>query len=173
VPLTLDTQNLHPTTEACLLAMQRLQDTCEFSTILDIGCGNGILSVVAAHAWDARVLAADISPNAVKDATATVAAYRLEDRIRVIRSDGFSDPQISAGAPYDLVVCNLLADLLLRMAPDVKNSLAPGGYAILSGSLSWLAEGVKQAYLDLGFEIVEEITLAPWVAYLARHKAVT
>ena len=163
-----DTGNLHPTTELSLGALQRMQERGDFSRILDMGCGSGILSVVAAHGWDAKIMATDISPNAVADARQTMLAYGLQERVTVVRSDGFSAPEIGAQAPYDLIVCNLLADILVRIAPEVKSHLAPGGYAILSGSLTWLAENVEKTYAALGFEIIEKIEHSPWHAYIVR-----
>jgi ribosomal protein L11 methyltransferase len=170
--LAIDTQNLHPTTELSLEALQWLQVREGFANILDIGCGNGILSVVAAHAWETKVLAVDISPNAVADTEKTIGEYGLEEQVTVLRSDGFSHPEMHARAPYDLIICNLLADILVRIAPEVKKSLRPGGYAVLSGSLAWMSENVEKGYSSLGFEIVKKIEKSPWCAYIMRYNVI-
>lgn len=169
MPLAINTQNLHPSTAACLEMMQALQEH-PFTNILDIGCGNGILSLVAAHAWPGDVLAVDIAQKAVDETLRAIASYGLQDRVNAIRSDGFSHPLISKTAPYDLILCNLLADVQLRFALDIKNHLAQGGFCILSGILEWRAGEMEQAAVELGLAIESKIVFSPWVAYTLHLK---
>lgn len=172
--LAIETQNLHPSTLLCLEALQTVHERGEPQRILDLGCGNGVLGIIAAQLWpEAEVLAADISEKAVADAQRAVSQEGLSERIKVVRSDGFSSALIAQKGPYNVILCNLIADLLLLIAPDVKKHLAPNGYAIIAGSLSWRAETVKQAYKDLGFEIIEKYEDSPWTAYLLCHKSET
>ena len=170
MPIALDTQGLHPTTDACLEMLQSLQDNHEFSRILEIGCGNGILSIIAASIWDAPVLAVDISQKAVEDTRHAVVEYELEDLITVERSDGCSHPSVARNAPYDLVICNLLADVLLQIAHDVVNLIKSDGYCLFSGMLEWRSQEVVNVYESLGFEIIQKKTFSPWQLLLLRHK---
>lgn len=172
--LQLETQNLHPSTLLCLEALQRLHLSHDCHDILDLGCGNGILSVVAAQIWPkAQVVAADISPKAVDNANAVFKEKQLESHVRAIRSEGFSHPLIGERAPYDLIFCNLLASVLLPYAPDIKKHIKTGGYVILSGIQAWQGTGIEHAYKGLGFEIIDKIELSPWLAYIACHKKET
>lgn len=162
MPIALTAQGAHPSTELCLEALQWLQSRAECANILEIGCGNGILSVAAAAAFGAPVLAADISPNAVADANENIAAHGLDGMVSVIRADGLNHKEIRARAPYDLIIANLLPELHVRLAGEIRTHLAPGGHLLLAGSLAWLAEGVEQAYTGLGFELIEKFDNPPW-----------
>ncbi|MDX1975642.1 MAG: 50S ribosomal protein L11 methyltransferase [Rickettsiales bacterium] len=171
--IAINTQNLHPSTEACLEAMQWLHAQQAFSQILDMGCGNGILSVTAAAIWDAQVLAVDIAPKAVQDTQATIAEYALEGRVQALHSDGFYNPNVGKAAPYDLIMCNLLADTLLSMAKTIQKHLKADGFCIFSGILTWRAAEIEQAFTALGFEFIHHITRNPWECFVLRHRPAT
>lgn len=160
--------NLHPSTELCLRALAWFSEKQDFSRVLDMGCGNGILSLTAAGLWDARVLAADISENALADTKAAIDRYHLQKRVAVVRSDGFSNPEIAENGPYDLIICNLVAELLVKFAKDIKANLKPGGYIILGGALTWLYPQVKTVISGLEFEIKQEFYSSPWHALIAQ-----
>lgn len=173
MPLSVDISGAHPATELCLEALQWLHDGYDFTNILDMGCGNGILGSVAASVWRAAVLAVDISPKAIEDTRRHIAASNLEALVTPLRADGFSDPKIRARGPYDLIIFNLLAQSLVRMARDVTSHLSPSGIALLSGIRSWEVAGTQEAYAGLDFEIIKEMHNSPWHLLIARHKAVT
>src|SRR5438128_825301 len=137
MPLKIDTAGLHPSTESCLKALEWLDARAEFANILDMGCGNGILSLAAASIWDANVLAVDISEKAIEDAKRAIAAYGLEERVTALRSDGFAEAEIRVRAPYDLIICNMLADFQLANAKNIQSCVKKGGYCLLSGILTW------------------------------------
>jgi len=160
--INLSVEGLHPTTVSCLEAMQWLAQRHRFASILDMGCGDGMLSVMAVHWWQARVLAADISAQAVADAQAVIASRELDTQIQVVRSDCFTHAAIAQEAPYDLIIFNLLAEPVLRLAPEVKMHLGANGIAIVSGILAWLEPGVVRAYEGLGFRIIHRVTREPW-----------
>ena len=168
MPLAIETEGLHPSSELCLQALQWLHEQRDFRNVLDMGCGNGILSAVAASVWDAKVLAVDISEKAIADAEQNIAAYELTERVTPLRSDGFSAPEISRRAPYDLILCNMLAEFTVETARRLKTCLAPDGICILAGILAWKAEPVEMTYSALGFETIKEFTNSPWRAYIMR-----
>ncbi|MFW0777226.1 MAG: 50S ribosomal protein L11 methyltransferase [Rickettsiales bacterium] len=171
--IKIDTEGLHPSTICCLEALQWLHEREAFSSILEIGCGNGILSAAAASIWGAEVLAADISPKAVDDTQAYIKQHGLEQAINVIRSDGFNHPDIVENTPYELIICNLLAELQLRFAKDARKHCKIDGYLLLSGILEWKKTEVEQVYTRLGFEIAHKTTSSPWVTMVFRHITAT
>lgn len=164
--LAIDTQNLHPSTLACLELLTWLHERATFHKALEIGCGGGILSLATASIWGAQVVAIDISENAVYDTQAAAKAHGLESLVTVLRSDGFSHPAIAESAPYELILCNVLAELQTRLAQDIKKHVIPGGHILLSGILAWKAEATLQVYTGLGFEIAYKIEKSPWISCL-------
>ncbi len=170
----LETQNLHPATLLCLQALQDLPENFRPASVQDLGCGNGILSIVSAEIWpEAQITAVDISPKAVADAEAAVRERKMENRVFVHRNDVFLHlkPDFTRAMPtFDLSLCNLLADIVIPAAPDLKKSVSFGGYIILSGILAWKAPPIESAYTGLGFEIVRKYENSPWVCYTLCHK---
>ena len=171
--LKVDTAGLHPSTALCLEAMQHIQEYDYFENILDMGCGNAILAVIAASIWDARAVAADISEKAITDAQEHIARNRLESHITLVRSDGFAHPAIRSHAPYQLIICNWIAQQLIEAAPHFRSLADVQGYCILGGVLSWLAEPVITAYTTLGFTVEKQWENSPWQAYLLKFPSVT
>src|SRR5690349_17071803 len=114
---------LHATTESVLIALKSLRDEGQppgLYNILEIGCGSGLVSIVAANLCaDSGILACDISPQAVDDAAYNVQQHGLAERITVIRADGYDHAAIREQAPYDLVICNLLAENIIKDSPHV------------------------------------------------------
>ncbi len=159
----------HPSTEAALTAMRGLS-LCP-KRVLDVGCGSGLLSFAATALWPGcTVVACDISAQAVADTQANIDAHDLSAHIRVYRSDGLSHPEIQASAPYDLIVCNLLAETLVAHARTILNALMPEGMAVLSGILAWRLPQVIQTYQALGAPLVEEISVQQWRAVVVGNK---
>lgn len=163
-------EGMHPTTESCLEALQWLHQQKDCKNVLDMGCGNGILSVAAASIWGASVLAVDIAPKAIEDTKSMATSYALDTLIRVERSDGFHNPLIKNNSPYDLILFNLLAEPIIAMAPMVKEHLCAQGHCILSGILAWEAEAVKNTYNALGVDFIKEYKGSTWHCYVACHK---
>jgi ribosomal protein L11 methyltransferase len=168
--IAISTEGMHPTTESCLEALQWLHTQGPRHHILDMGCGNGVLSVTAASIWGAQVLAVDIAPKAIDDTRHMISAYQLEELITAERSDGFSNPLIAKHSPYDLILFNMLGESITRMAADVRQNLAPDGMLILSGILAWEVEAVQSTYTTLGFEFIKDFVTTPWYSFIACHK---
>ena len=100
--------------------------------ILDMGTGTGILAIAAAKMWRVPVVAADLDLNSVRVAAENMRLNSVSSLVRCIPSDGYRAPAISRNGPYDLILANILARPLSRMAPRLARNLAPGGVAILS-----------------------------------------
>jgi ribosomal protein L11 methyltransferase len=161
----------HGTTQGCLRLADRLGESgFRPEKIADIGAGTAVLAMAAAKLWpEARVIASDIDPLAVEVARANLAPNGLEGRIECLEATGFEHGRLRAEAPYDLIFANILKGPLLTLAPDMADSLRPGGYAILSGLLTPQAEEILLRYGDAGLilEFTEEI--GEWSNLLLRR----
>ncbi|MEM6710583.1 MAG: 50S ribosomal protein L11 methyltransferase [Pseudomonadota bacterium] len=142
----------HSTTRLCLEALAQTLE--EGSTVLDYGCGSGVLGLAALALGAETVWAIDYDPQALV-ATAENAVY-----------NGFSvakapqhDAQLTVGTPaaltthlqFDMIVANILANPLIELAPRLSGALRPGGRLLLAGLLSSQADDVRTAYGDLRF----------------------
>jgi ribosomal protein L11 methyltransferase len=171
--MTVEIAGLHPATVCCIEALQWLHGQRQCANILEIGCGSGVLSVVAAGLWQAGVLAADIAPQAVADTQQLSREQGMAGRITAIRSDGFKEPLIRKRAPYDLIICNLLAEPIAQWAPEMQSHLTKDGVCLLSGILAWLAPTLEDTYKSLGFEIIHTISRSPWMTYVMRNQSLS
>jgi len=167
--IAIDASTLHPSTRLALAALEWLETLSEPENILEIGCGNGILSLTAAQLWQARILACDISENAVADTTKNVAEYAPGRDISVIRSDGLKHPQIRAQAPYGLIIANLLAPWQVQMATEIKKCLAEGGNILFSGILAWQQEGLIEALKAIDIHIIQLFSENEWQCVIGCH----
>jgi ribosomal protein L11 methyltransferase len=139
----------HATTSGCLAMLDGLAART-FANVIDIGTGTGILAFAARHLWaDAAILATDIDPMAV-DVTGENAAINGVERIDLIVADGALDDAITARAPYDLLIANILAGPLVSMAPEVAAIAAPGAAIVLAGLLDTQRENVVAAFAACG-----------------------
>ena len=128
----------HPTTAACLAALDRLRcrtgPAARPRAVLDLGAGTGILALAAARLWPGiRVAAGDIDPAAAALLARNARSNGL--RIRAVQADGPAHPGLRAAAPYDVILANLLYRPLMRFAPEIARLAAPGGLVVLSGIL--------------------------------------
>ncbi|RZI46143.1 50S ribosomal protein L11 methyltransferase [Candidatus Finniella inopinata] len=148
----------HQTTSGCLQAISDLRHD-DFKTLLDMGCGSGILAIALAKAWpDATVIAVDNDPESVR-----VTRYNCDlndcPDIQALVSEGFDQlslPQV------DLIVANILAKPLCHMAPMMGQTIAQNGWVILSGLLERQQNDVMEAYQREGFKLVKTYPLDTW-----------
>ena len=142
----------HPSTAGCLKALGAL-DTAPRS-VLDMGCGSAILSIAAARLWDCDIIAADNDPLALAFAQRQIAENGLAGRIHLVCAHAFS---AFPGAPFDLVIANILARPLIDMAPSIHT-----GTVILSGFLEDQAAPVLDAYRQAGYAPRATTTVDSW-----------
>jgi ribosomal protein L11 methyltransferase len=127
----------HPTTRLCLAALDELVGPG--TTVLDVGCGSGVLAVASARLGAGQVVAVDIDPAAV-EATAANAARNG------VAVDASLDPPAAVDGRFDVVVANIGAAALVALAPALVARLAPGGTLVLSGLLDPPPPAVAAAF---------------------------
>ena len=154
----------HATTYGCLAALDQLARTHTFRRILDLGCGSGILAIAAARAWSkARILGVDIDARSVEVAAENARLNRASERISFVCGAGVDAPPVRQAAPFDLVVANILAAPLIRLAPDVNRVAdTPQGIVVLSGLLTREAPAVQAAYRAQGFALLAHRRYDGW-----------
>lgn len=166
----------HPTTEGCLLAMQMIATACRKAPkrILDMGCGSAILAMAAARIWPAaHLMAADNDPVAVRVAAGNVRRNRLApQRVRCVVSNGFDGRDVRRDGPYDLVLANILAGPLRRMAPDLVPHTSRHGWIVLSGILNEQANAVERAYAMAGARCWSMLRIGEWTTIVMRRSAI-
>lgn len=151
----------HETTRLCMQLMERYR---EGARLLDVGCGSGILSIGGALLGFGDVLGVEIDPDAVKVAKENVRSNGFDGAIRVIEGDLTEGVDFTA----DMVVANLMADLVVRLAADCKKHLKEGGIFISSGILTEKEDEVAKAIKDAGFTIIQIAEEGEWCAIAAK-----
>jgi ribosomal protein L11 methyltransferase len=155
----------HGTTLLCLEAIVDLFDRGEAPhSILDVGTGSGILAMAAAILGATRVLACDIDPLACEVAEENCRKNQLENLIRVT-----SAPLDQLPGRYDVVVANILAEENIRLADQLVQHLAPGGYLFLSGILKEKERLVCNGFSDQPLELLAISQQDEWVCLTWRH----
>lgn len=158
----------HGSTSGCLLAVDRLAPRWKRPRVLDLGCGSGILGIAAAKVWRVPVVGADNDPVAVRTAVGNARINGLGRRLRGIVSTGFGNPRLAG--PYDLVLANILANPLVRLARPMAARLAPGGRAVLAGLLAGQERLVLQAYRCQGLALERRFRRGDWSTLVLAKK---
>ncbi|PHR19055.1 MAG: 50S ribosomal protein L11 methyltransferase [Hoeflea sp.] len=131
--------------------------------VLDLGTGSGVLAIAAAMLGPVTILATDIDPVATRVARENVRHNRVAEQIRCVTATGFHSTAFTDSGPFGLIIANILARPLMRMAPDIKRHLAPGGSVILSGILASQRWQVLAAYNGQGMRHVKTLWRNGWV----------
>ncbi|EGR2127148.1 50S ribosomal protein L11 methyltransferase [Vibrio cholerae] len=131
----------HPTTALCLEWLDNLD--LSGKTVIDFGCGSGILAIAAIKLGAAKVIGIDIDPQALLASKDNAARNGVEDQIEV-----YLPKDQPEGLVADVVVANILAGPLRELSPIIKGLLKPGGQLAMSGILDTQAESVAEFYRD-------------------------
>jgi ribosomal protein L11 methyltransferase len=164
---------LHPTTRLCLAGIESLHERglVEGAHVLDVGCGSGILAIAAARLGAAQVLGVDTDPVAVEATAANARRNRVARRVRARRGS------LPAGeGPFELVLANLIASLLVTLAAQLHAATRPGtgragsgGRLLASGIFVDREPEVRRALLAAGFHMVGRAAEGDWVALEAER----
>ena len=174
VPLILDPgltfgTGSHATTQLCLTALEKAVRGGE--KVLDLGCGSGILSIAALKLGAKTAVAVDIDDKCLDVAYENAALNGIgKDTYTVKVGDVLGDEALRAelGSGYDIVLANIVADVIIGLAPMVHSLLAPGGLFLCSGIIDDRAEEVAEHLRKAGLEITETRSDDGWFAYTCR-----
>ena len=159
----------HATTRLCLTALEKHVRGGE--TVLDLGCGSGILSIAALLLGADRAAACDIDEKCMDVAYENAALNGVgRDRYTVRWGDVVTDRALrrELGGPYDVVVANIVADVIKALASTVRPLVREGGIFLCSGIIDDRAEEVAQCLRDNGWTIAETRSSEGWFSYLCR-----
>lgn len=152
---------LHPTTRLCLAALESLADRGALAgaRVLDVGSGSGILSIGAALLGARSAVAVDVDPIAVEATAANARRNRLG---RVVSARAGSVP--TGDGPFDVVLANLIASLLVSLADGLAAELRPGGVLLASGIFADREPEVAAALAARGLSVARRLAEGDWVA---------
>lgn len=153
----------HGTTAGCLEMLTSVVRARRPRNALDLGTGSAVLAIAVARLARIPVLATDIDPVAVRVARENARLNRVARLVDCVTATGFGHPAFARSAPFDLIVANILARPLMRLAPQMAAHLAPGGSIVLSGILDRQRRAVIAAYAGQRFRHVRTIHREGWV----------
>ena len=161
---------MHETTQLCIRQIKKyVTDT---TRILDVGCGSGILGMLALKFGADYSVGTDLDPCAIDATHENMKENGVsKDRYEVMIGNIIDDKEIQDRVgyeKYDIVAANILADVLVALTPVIVNQLKPGGIYITSGIIDDKEEVVKQAVSDAGLELLDVTCQGEWVCVTAR-----
>lgn len=173
----------HETTKLCILNIKKYMQPG--ATLLDVGCGSGILTIIGRKLGAKTAVAIDIDENAVSASKencdvnqleavfcqSSDSATRTEGRIELFDGNVIGDRELRERIglnSYDFVVANILADIIIPLSAVVGEFMKPGAYFISSGIIDMKAEEVKEAIVKNGFIIEEITTMGDWTSIVAK-----
>ena len=152
---------LHPTTRLCLAALEPLADDGRLTgaRVLDVGCGSGILAIAALRLGAASALGVDTDPIAIESTEANARRNGLTRRTRAwVGSLPSGEP------PFDVVLANLIAGVLVPLAPALRLEIADGGTLLASGIFIDREAEVRAAFQAAGLVVSHRLVEGDWVA---------
>lgn len=159
----------HGTTAGCLEMIESVTRAHTPRNALDLGTGSGVLAIAVAKLKKIPVLATDIDPVAVRVAAENARLNGIVSGMALETAPGFHSSAFRKHGPFDLIIANILARPLIKMAPQLATHLAPGGDVILSGILAAQRWKVIAAYNGAGLAHIRTIWRNGWVTIHLRH----
>lgn len=161
---------MHETTQLCIRQLRKYVKPG--AQILDVGCGSGILGMLALKFGAAHSVGTDLDPCAIDATHENMKANGIrEDQYEVMIGNIIDDKEVQDKAgyeKYDIVAANILADVLVPLTPVILHQLKKGGIYITSGIIDDKEETVTEAVRAAGMEILEVHHQGEWVSVTAR-----
>lgn len=161
----------HQSTAGCLTAIDRLYvDGRRPLHPVDVGTGSGILGIALALSFSVPTLATDIDPTAVRVANENASVNGVSHLFNAVVADGIADVPVCRDAACDLIIANIFAQPLIKLAPAAAAALDAGGHAVLAGFRLTETDAVADAYREAGIECVDHIDLAGWTTLVGTRR---
>lgn len=162
----------HETTKLCILSLKKYINS-NFN-ILDVGCGSGILSIIALKLGAMSVMATDIDENAVNTAYENIKVNNIDKgKFTAITGNIIEDKNIKdivGYKKYDIVVANILADVIIMLSNNIDEHIKDDGIFISSGIINIKKDEVKEEFLKNNFEIIEINEMGDWVSFVTKKR---
>lgn len=159
----------HPTTLFCMKQIVEQRQEGEKQSVIDIGCGSGILGIAAAKMDYSNIVCFDFNADSVRSARENCELNKVSDQVRPTRKDLTKMP-VDTSRKYDIVCANLIYDLLIAERERITNRLKPGGLLVLAGILETQFPKVNRAFKEIGFKLVESEVGGEWKSGAFRIK---
>lgn len=160
----------HHTTRLCITQLKKYMQPGQ--SILDVGCGSGILSIIALLLGAKEASATDVDVHAVEAALENAGVNGIQsDVYTVLTGDVISDEDFRHRVgehKFDMVLANIFAEIIIPLSGVVKEMMRPGALFITSGIIDEREEDVRKALTENGFEIMEVTHSGGWVSFTAR-----
>ena len=161
---------MHETTQLCIRQIRKY--VTEKTKILDVGCGSGILGMLALKFGAEHSVGTDLDPCAIDATYENMENNGISrDKYEVMIGNIIDDKEVQDRVgyeKYDIVTANILADVLVPLTPVIVHQMKPGAVYITSGILDVKEEVVKEAVVAAGLEVVEVTHQGEWVSVTAR-----
>ena len=163
----------HETTQLCIKQLIKyIEGAKKAPTVLDVGCGSGILSIVALKLGAKEVVGTDLDADCMISTRDNMQVNHLDEKLGTFYVGNLIDDtelQKKVGTEkYDIVVANILADVIIPMAPVIPDRLKEGGYFITSGIIDFKENEVKEAIEAAGLKVIEINHQGEWVNITAQ-----
>ncbi len=160
----------HETTQLCIRQIRKYMKPGD--CVLDVGCGSGILSIIAMKLGAGTVNGTDVDPVCMESVRENMQVNHLSEQMGAFYHGNLIDDeklQEQVGSEcYDLVVANILADIIIPLTPVIPARMKKGGIYITSGIIDFKEDSVKEAIENAGLEILEINHQGEWVSITAR-----
>ena len=150
----------HPTTLMCIELLEKVVNTG--STVLDVGCGSGILSIVSSGLGAVEVIGLEIDPCAAKVAKINVDRNGADESVTIFHGT-LPYPEVLR-SHYEVVVANISSKVITELAEELMLSVKPGGRLIVSGFLSGAIDDIRRSLEKVGGNFVHAESREDWVA---------
>jgi ribosomal protein L11 methyltransferase len=155
----------HPTTYLALVLLAQTLVDATHRTVLDVGCGSGILSLAALQLGAQTALGVDIEDQAIAVAEHNAALNDLQHRARFVQGSWDVTEE-----PFHLLTANIYLGPLVNMIHSLAQRLAPHGTLILSGILAFQESTLRTALDTAQLTVMQQMTQDNWVALAVRHR---